>query len=68
MYVPYSNDYMSLARKFAAGIEAAASMLHTSGIQQHLKMQQNYVNKFYDWNVKAEAWTRFLRGAINAKQ
>jgi S-formylglutathione hydrolase FrmB len=68
MYVPYSNDYKSLARKFAAGIEAAADMLDTDGINQHLKMQQNYVNKFYNWDVKGQAWTRFLMGAINAKQ
>ena len=68
MYVPYSNDYKSLARKFAAGIEVAADMLDTDGINQHLKMQQNYVNKFYNWDVKGQAWTRFLRGAINAKQ
>jgi len=67
MYVPYSNDYKSLAKKFAAAIEAAAGMLHDSGIQDHLKMQQNYVNRFYDWGVKGQAWTRFLRGALNAK-
>jgi glycosyltransferase involved in cell wall biosynthesis len=67
MYVPYSNDYKSLARKFAAAIEASADMLHDSGIQDHLKMQQNYVNRFYDWRAKGQAWTRFLRGALNAK-
>ena len=67
MYVPYSNDYKSLARKFAAAIEASADMLHDSGIQDHLKMQQNYVNRFYDWGAKGQAWTRFLRGALNAK-
>jgi glycosyltransferase involved in cell wall biosynthesis len=54
MYVPYSNDYKSLAR-------------NDSGIQDHLKMQQNYVNRFYDWKVKGQAWTRFLRGALDAK-
>jgi hypothetical protein len=42
-------------------------MLHDSGIQDHLKMQQNYVNRFYDWKVKGQAWTRFLTGALNAK-
>ena len=67
MYVPYSNNYKSLARKFAAGIEASADMFHASGLQDHLKMQQNYVNRFYDWGVKGQAWTRFLRGALNAK-
>ncbi len=67
MYVPYSNDYIDLAKKFAAAIESSVDRLHDSGIQDHLKMQQNYVNRFYNWEVKGEAWTRFLKGAINAK-
>ena len=67
IYIPYSNNYKSLARKFAQAIEASADMLHNSDIQEHLKMQQNYVNKFYNWEDKGQSWTRFLRGAINAK-
>jgi len=31
-------------------------------------MQKDYVNRFYNWKTKAIAWTRFLEGAINAKQ
>jgi|TARA_R100000081_G_scaffold83007_1_gene50868 glycosyltransferase involved in cell wall biosynthesis len=68
MYVPYSTDYSSLARKFAVGIETAANMLHTEGMIQHLKLQQVYVDRFYNWNAKGNAWTRFLQGVINAKQ
>ena len=67
MYIPYSNNYKSLARKFAAGIEVAAQSLEAPGIQDHLKMQRDYVNRFYNWNVKSISWTRFLQGAINAK-
>ena len=67
MYVPYSNNYKNLATKFAAAIEAVADMLHTPGMQQHLKMQQNYVNNFYDWKIKGQAWTRFLKGALSGK-
>ena len=67
MYIPYSNNYESLARKFAAGIEVAAQSLEAPGIQDHLKMQKDYVNRFYNWNVKSISWTRFLEGAINAK-
>jgi glycosyltransferase involved in cell wall biosynthesis len=68
MYIPYSNNYKSLARKFAQGIEVAAQSLEAPGIQDHLKMQKDYVNRFYNWNVKSISWTRFLQGAINAKQ
>jgi glycosyltransferase involved in cell wall biosynthesis len=68
MYIPYSNNYRSLARKFATGIEIAAKSLEAPGIRDHLKMQKDYVNQFYNWKVKGSTWTRFLQGAINAKQ
>jgi len=67
MYIPYSNNYKSLARKFAQGIEIAAQSLEAPGIQDHLKLQKKFVNRFYNWNVKSISWTRFLQGAINAK-
>jgi len=67
MYIPYSNNYESLARKFAQGIEVAAQSLEEPVIRDHLKMQRDYVNRFYNWNVKSISWTRFLEGAINAK-
>ena len=68
MYVPYSNNYKSLAMKFAEGIEVAAQSLEKPQINDYLKVQRDYVNRFYNWNVKAISWTRFLQGAINAKQ
>jgi len=68
MYIPYSDNYESLAIKFAAGIDIAAQSLQDPGIQNHLKMQTEYVSRFYSWDKKAISWTRFLQGAINAKQ
>jgi glycosyltransferase involved in cell wall biosynthesis len=68
MYIPYSNNYKSLAKKFAQGIEVAAQSLEAPGIRDHLQMQKDYVNRFYNWKVKSISWTRFLQGAINAKQ
>jgi len=67
VYVPYSSDYKSLARKFAKSIEVAADTLHSTGIRDHLEMQKDYVNKFYDWSIRSINWTTFLQGAINAK-
>jgi len=67
IYIPYSNNYKSLAQKFAAGIEIAAKSLEEPGIQDHLDFQKKFVNRFYDWKVKGTSWTRFLQGAINAK-
>jgi len=68
MYIPYSNDYRSLAKKFAKSIDIAALSLHESSIKDHLKMQKNFVNNFYNWKIKGKSWTRFLQGAIDAKQ
>ena len=68
MYIPYSNDYHSLARRFAEGIEVAAKSLEVDGINDHLKVQRDYVNRFYNWKVKSISWQRFLQGALNAKQ
>jgi len=67
MYIPYSNDYHSLARRFAEGIEVAAKSLEVDGINDHLKVQRDYVNRFYNWKVKSISWQRFLQGALNAK-
>jgi glycosyltransferase involved in cell wall biosynthesis len=46
MYIPYSNNYRNLARKFAVGIEVAAQSLEAPGIRDHLQMQKDYVNRF----------------------
>ena len=67
MTIPYSNNYRSLSNKFAAGIDMAADAIKTPGIQEHLKEQIKYVNRFYDWRIKGISWTRFLQGALNAK-
>ena len=68
MSIPYSNDYKSLAHKFAAGIDIAAETLKTDGIQDHLKAQIEYVNRFYNWKTKGQSWTIFLKGVLaNAK-
>ena len=66
-YVPYQKSYTNLAKNFAYAIEATADRLHTPGVRQHLKMQVEYVNQYYNWAKQGNAWTRFLKGAINAR-
>jgi hypothetical protein len=68
MTIPYSDNYPSLSYKFAAGIDMAADAIKTPGIHGHLNAQIDYVNRFYNWKVKGISWTRFLQGALNAKQ
>ena len=41
------------------------SMHYTQSV---LKFQIKYTNKYYNWNKQGLAWTRFLQGAIDAKQ
>ena len=64
MSIPYSDNYKNLSQKFAAGIDMAAESIKAPGIQDHLKLQIEYVNRFYNWKTKGIAWTRFLKGAI----
>jgi glycosyltransferase involved in cell wall biosynthesis len=69
MYIPYSNNYENLAKRFAYGINAAAEHLDHSSIQDHLQFQSEYTNRYYNWNKQASSWTVFLQGAIqHAKQ
>jgi hypothetical protein len=69
MYIPYSDNYRSLASKFAQGIEMGAEAIKTETIADHLKFQIDYVNRFYDWKKQGVSWSRFLKGAIeHAKQ
>jgi len=68
MYMPYEKDYGKLAQKTAVAIEAAVAGLHMPQIQDHLKFQIDYVNRFYNWNKQGMAWTRFLKGALDARR
>ena len=68
IYIPYTDNYKLLATKFAKAIEAAAESLDTEAVNEHLKFQIKYTNKYYNWDKQGLAWTRFLQGAIDAKQ
>ena len=57
-----------LLKKFASSIEMVALSLQDPSMVEHLKMQQKFVNHFENWKIKGNAWNRFLKGAINAKQ
>ena len=68
MYIPYEKDFLKLAQKTAVAIDAAVQGLHMKPIQEHLKFQIEYVNKYYNWNKQGMAWSRFLKGAIDARR
>jgi hypothetical protein len=54
----------SLARRVCSkGLRLLLNHLEAPGINDHLKVQKDYVNRFYDWKMKSFNWTRFLEGA-----
>ena len=63
IYIPYTDNYKLLATKFAKAIETAAESLDSEVINEHLKFQIKYTNKYYNWDKQGLAWTRFLQGA-----
>ena len=67
-YIPYQKNYLNLSQNFAYAIEAIAPKLDSAGVKKHLQNQIEYVNQYYNWNKQGNAWTIFLKGAINAKQ
>lgn len=68
MYVCYDSNYKRLAQKFGYAIQAAAQTLAEPSIHDHLSSQSNYANAYYNWNKQGVSWTRFLKGALNAKK
>ena len=68
IYIPYTDNLRILSNKFAKAIDAAAESLESEAVNEHLKFQIKYTNKYYNWNKQGLAWTRFLQGAIDAKQ
>ena len=67
IYVNYEKDYKNLSYAFAHAIQIAASQLHEPSIQEHLQDQQNFYKKFYSWEKKSNEWTKFLKGALDAR-
>ena len=66
-YIPYQDNYLNLAQNFAFAIESVADRLDVEGVKKHLQMQIDYVNQYYSWTKQGSAWTRFLKGALDAR-
>lgn len=66
-YLPFEKNYIKLAHTFASVIDAAANMLGETGTKDHLKMQIEFTNKFYSWELRKILWNKFLQGVINAR-
>jgi glycosyltransferase involved in cell wall biosynthesis len=66
-YIPYQKNSLALAQNFAFAIETAADHLYDYTVCEHLDIQIKYVNEYYNWKKQANAWTNFLKGALNAR-
>jgi len=66
-YIPYQKDYLLLAQNFAFAIDAISNNLTSPGIVSHLELQIKYTNNFYNWTKQGNAWTQFLKGALDAR-
>jgi glycosyltransferase involved in cell wall biosynthesis len=67
-YVPYEKNYIKLAATFASVIDVAADRLGDNGVKDHLKLQIDFTNRFYSWELRKTIWNRFLQGVINARR
>ena len=68
VYVTYNTNYEAMAKDTAAAIEVAANYLHEDFIQDHLKEQQKFYKRFYNWQKKGLEWTSFLQGALSERK
>jgi glycosyltransferase involved in cell wall biosynthesis len=67
IYVTYTKDHVHLAKCFAQAIEIAADSLHEPYIQDHLSLQQDFCQRFYNWQKKGNEWNNFLKGALSVR-
>ena len=65
-YIPYEKDFIKLAHTFASVIDVAADRLGDDGVKDHLKLQIDFTNRFYSWNLRKNLWNRFLQGVVDA--
>ena len=68
VYIPFEKDFTRLAYTTAAAVEGIAESLHDKTIHNHLKFQMEYVDRFYNWKKQGYAWSKFLKGALDARR
>ena len=64
IYIPMDKDWKNLAKQFAAVIDQIPEQINEKGIHEHLKFQQKFFDKFYNWKLIAGHWTGFLQGVL----
>jgi len=67
IYIPYTPNKEKLTIQLRECILQTKKML-SMDLSNHLKFQQDYYKRFYDWKFVGGHWSNFLRGAINVKR
>jgi len=62
MIYPFHESYQRHAEIFANTLYG--TITHIKEIQQRLAVQKNYVDNFYNWDLRAEQWTGMLEGIL----
>jgi len=67
IYIPYTPNKEKLTIQLTACIQEIKRLL-SSDLGGHLRFQQEYYKRFYDWKYMAKNWENFLKGAIHVRR
>ena len=63
----YNEDIQQHAQVFVNRLYGAIERHREDSIQKKLVLQKNWVDNFYNWNLRAAEWTNLLTGLSNGK-
>ena len=65
MQYEFTEDINTHANRFAQQLYDACRLYNDENLRARLDMQKQYVNGFYNWEVRSAQWDAFLRGFLN---
>lgn len=63
----FSEDMQDHASRCALTLADAIQLLEDPAIAQRLQIQREYINGFYNWDVRAKQWTVLLNSILDNK-
>ena len=67
IYIPFTQNKDKLTTQLVECILQTKKIL-SNDLSSHLKFQQEYYRRFYDWKYIANSWANFLKGEIHVKR
>jgi glycosyltransferase involved in cell wall biosynthesis len=68
MQYEFSEDINTHANRFAQQLYDACRLYSDDNLKARLDMQKQYINGFYNWEVRAAQWNAFLTGFLQKDQ